>query len=399
MRRMGLVDRLEAELERGISLGWLPGNGQLPSERTLAQKEGVSRSTAREALVRLESRGLIVRHPGRRSVALPLEQSLTLENLGVALHGNDSAHPERHVLLAGYFALKRELTVDLLVACCESASHERLAQVDSACYALEEVARHRPEREGWAAHEFEVLRRAALAVGRPGQLLLIYSLERALRGMARWVLPHLDSPSIQQWARLAWKALSDRDARALRQRLPALLEASDKRVLEALAPSSQAPQRPEPPSPQAAQPPPPGAVASAPEAEDTREPAPVHAPRQPPGRALASASETGSAQEPSPFDARRMPPGPADATQPEPALAPAHAGPLSTRERAGVRVDTSPPSTDSAGGHPPGALCPNWSDEQTSSSPAPPAGRGPSPESSVALEATGPEDWRAGTCD
>jgi len=49
MERLGLVTQLEAELERRISLGLVPQDGRLPSERTLASQYGVSRATAREA--------------------------------------------------------------------------------------------------------------------------------------------------------------------------------------------------------------------------------------------------------------------------------------------------------------------------------------------------------------
>ncbi|HVG64138.1 MAG TPA: GntR family transcriptional regulator, partial [Hyalangium sp.] len=59
MERLGLVGQLEGELERIISLGRVPEGGKLPSERALASHYGVSRSTAREAMVRLRTRGLV----------------------------------------------------------------------------------------------------------------------------------------------------------------------------------------------------------------------------------------------------------------------------------------------------------------------------------------------------
>src|SRR5262245_11922847 len=119
MERWGLVSQLEAELERRISLGLVPQEGKLPSERTLASQYGVSRTTAREALVRLRARGLVEVHPGRRARAVVMEEAVKLENLGTALLGEGPSHPERHMLLAGYLELKREVTVELLAACCE----------------------------------------------------------------------------------------------------------------------------------------------------------------------------------------------------------------------------------------------------------------------------------------
>ncbi|MFP2900063.1 GntR family transcriptional regulator, partial [Corallococcus sp. 4LFB] len=53
MVRVGLVAYVEEQLERDISLGRLPRNGRLASERMLARWYGVSRGTVREALRRL----------------------------------------------------------------------------------------------------------------------------------------------------------------------------------------------------------------------------------------------------------------------------------------------------------------------------------------------------------
>ncbi|MBN1208242.1 MAG: winged helix-turn-helix transcriptional regulator, partial [Myxococcaceae bacterium] len=75
MERLGLVFQVEQELERVISLGRLPEGGVLPSEHTLARRYGVSRSTVREALLRLCTRGLVVQHPGRNSRAVALDEA------------------------------------------------------------------------------------------------------------------------------------------------------------------------------------------------------------------------------------------------------------------------------------------------------------------------------------
>jgi DNA-binding FadR family transcriptional regulator len=240
MERWGLVAQLEAELERSISLGLLPQEGKLPSERTLASQYGVSRTTAREALVRLHARGLVQVHPGRRARAVVMEEAVRLENLGTALLGEGSSHPERQQLLAGYLELKREVTVELLAACCEKASQEALEKVSSACFLLGDAVCWELKRPLWLDMEFELLRQAALAAQRPGHLLLIQSLERACRGMTRRVEPYLDSAALYQWTQCALEALFSKDVKALRCQLPALLQASDERVLQALAPSGEA---------------------------------------------------------------------------------------------------------------------------------------------------------------
>jgi len=234
MERMGLVARIEEELERVISLGRLTKNGFLPSEQVLARRYGVSRATAREALLRLAVRGLVVQHPGRKSRAVPLDEAVTLENLSVALHAEGPAHPERRRLLEGFFELKREMTVELLAACCEYASEADLSQLMDVCFVLAESA-HWEEGSVWAKREFELLRRAALAANRPGHFLLIQSLERSFWAMAGRVLPHLDCEAISRWALCAFHALGERDAQGLRRELPALLQAGDTPLFGGLA--------------------------------------------------------------------------------------------------------------------------------------------------------------------
>ena len=240
MERLGLVSDIEAQLERVIGAGMLPEDGKLPSEQMLARRHGVSRTTIREALGRLAARGLVVQHPGRQSRAVALDETVTLENLGVALHGMGvgRAHSERRRLLEGYFALKRETLVELLAACREHAPKWELERVRDACFALWNAARW--EEEDWVAREFELLRLAARAAQRPGQLLLIHSLERAFRGIQARVRPHLDAPSVTEWAYRAMLALAEAEPLALKRELLPLLRACDERVLERLAPAREA---------------------------------------------------------------------------------------------------------------------------------------------------------------
>jgi DNA-binding FadR family transcriptional regulator len=240
MKRLGLVAQLEAELERTISLGLVPQGGKLPSERTLASHYGVSRTTAREALVRLRTRGLVEVHPGRRARAVVMEEAVRLENLATALLGEGPSRPERHALLAGYLELKREVTVELLAACCEKASEEELERMRNACFLLGDAVCWELKRPRWLALEFELLRQAALAAQRPGHVLLIQTLERTCHSMAGRVEPYLDSPVLHRWTQCAMEALCSRDVKELRCRLPELLQASDERVLQALAPSCEA---------------------------------------------------------------------------------------------------------------------------------------------------------------
>ncbi|RKG74592.1 FadR family transcriptional regulator [Corallococcus exercitus] len=244
MVQVGLVAYVEEQLEREISLRRLPRNGQLGSEYVLARRYGVSRSTVREALRRLAARGLVVQRPGRVTRAVALDESLTLENLSLALHDERSEECRR--LLEGFFSLKRQVLVELLVDCCASASDADLRLLEDTCFNLWDAARWHPG-ERCAQLEFELLRLAAQAVARPGHVLLIQSLQRAMRGNAARLLSFMGGESLREWAMCAMHALSDRDARTLQRDLPALLKACDERVLDAFAPAPHAHASPEAP--------------------------------------------------------------------------------------------------------------------------------------------------------
>jgi GntR family transcriptional repressor for pyruvate dehydrogenase complex len=269
MERVGLVSQVEAELEKMLSLELLPKDRGLPSEHKLARVFGVSRGTVREALLRLSAKGLVVQHPGRRTYAVPLDEAVTLENLSVILDGDGLLQGDRWRLLESFFALKRDLTVELLVAACEKASPEDLEQLGQDCYALGDAAHWDEGERKWVQQEFALLRLAASATDRFGHVLLIQSLQRAFRGMATWVLPHMDSKAVRPWTLCAMNALAERDAQALRQQLPALLQAADERLLRSLLPNHQSATTCEP-SPTMAEPLP----AEAPAPEPTREEVP-----------------------------------------------------------------------------------------------------------------------------
>jgi DNA-binding FadR family transcriptional regulator len=228
------VTHIEEELERMILRGELPETGTIPSENMLARRYGVARGTIREALMRLATRGLLVRHQGRQARAVALEHVVTLENLGVALQALESAHPGRRRLLEGYFELKRETTLELLARCCEHASQPELERLADACFALRDGARWDDGTRRWVEQEFELLRQAASAANRPGRYLLVQSLERAFRGMTGVVRPLLAADAVRQWAELAIHWLTERDVEALRRELPPLLLACDEHVLGSL---------------------------------------------------------------------------------------------------------------------------------------------------------------------
>ncbi|RKG68467.1 GntR family transcriptional regulator [Corallococcus exercitus] len=248
MVRVGLVAYVEEQLERDIARGRLPRDGRLASERMLARYFGVSRGTVREALRRLAARGLVVQRAGRQTRAVALDESLTLENLGLALH--DARSEECRRLLEGFFSLKRQVLVDLLADCCANASAVSLELLEGTCFQLWDAARWHPG-ERCAQLEFELMRQAAQAAARPGHLLLIQSLQRAFRGISARLLPFMGGEPLREWAICASHALGERDMQALQHQLPLLLKACDERVLDPFAPCPQEPVASEVPHAQA----------------------------------------------------------------------------------------------------------------------------------------------------
>ncbi|WP_434299620.1 GntR family transcriptional regulator [Corallococcus exiguus] len=242
MERRGLVAYVEAQIERDIALGRLHPSGQFGSEAKLARRYEVCRGTIREALRRLAARGLVFQRPGRKTRAVPLDESLTLENLGLALH--DASNPDARWLLEGYFSLKRQVLVELLADCCARASDLDLDRLGSTCYQLQDAA-HWESGETCARAEFELLRHAARVAARPGHVLLVQSLQRAFMGGAAQLLPLMGGAALREWAIRVREILHERDVQALQHELPALLKARDERVLNAFAPAPQEPASPE----------------------------------------------------------------------------------------------------------------------------------------------------------
>ncbi|RKI44734.1 FadR family transcriptional regulator [Corallococcus sp. AB004] len=244
MERRGLVAYVEAQIERDIALGLLHPSGQFGSEAKLARRYEVCRGTIREALRRLAARGLVVQRAGRKTRAVALDESLTLENLGLALH--DASNPDARWLLEGYFSLKRQVLLELLADCCARASDLDLDRLGSTCFQLQDAARWE-SGETCAQAEFELLRHAARVAARPGHVLLVQSLQRAFLGGAAQLLPLMGGEALREWAFRVIAIVHERDVQALQHELPALLKARDERVLNAFAPAPQGSASPEAP--------------------------------------------------------------------------------------------------------------------------------------------------------
>ena len=250
--RMRHVAYVEQELERMMARGEVHPRGTLPPENVLAKNYGVARGTLREALLRLVTRGLVVRQQGRQARMVAVEHAVTLENVGMARHAVGTRQTVWRHLLVGYFELKRETMVELLAHGCTQGSEKDLERLTGACFDVRERARWDEGARAWVGYEFELLRVAARVANRPGHYLLVQSLERAFQGMAEVVRPHLEPQPVRHWAERVWEWLWDRNVESLRKELPPLLQACDERVLGSLWPVREERERASPEPPDAA---------------------------------------------------------------------------------------------------------------------------------------------------
>ena len=113
-----LSDAIAAQLERMILEGSLESGQRLPSERELAVQLEVSRPTVRDAILRLESKGLLERRQGRGTwVKKALDQSL-MDPLFQLLTTHAEAQLDllefRHALegISAYYAAMRGTAAD-----------------------------------------------------------------------------------------------------------------------------------------------------------------------------------------------------------------------------------------------------------------------------------------------
>ncbi|WP_029684642.1 pyruvate dehydrogenase complex transcriptional repressor PdhR [Tatumella saanichensis] len=119
IRQPKLSDAIEQQLESLIREGSLRPGEQLPPERELARQFEVSRPSVREAIQRLEARGLLLRRQGGGTfVQRDLWQSLSDPLVGLLANSAESRFDlleTRHALegIAAYYAALRGTEEDL----------------------------------------------------------------------------------------------------------------------------------------------------------------------------------------------------------------------------------------------------------------------------------------------
>ncbi|WP_242559764.1 MULTISPECIES: FadR/GntR family transcriptional regulator [Pandoraea] len=140
--RLRLSDMVYEQLETMVVEGRLAPGSALPSERDLAQQMGVSRPSLREALLRLESRGLIVGRAGGGYLVANASQPLLAEPLSQLM----SRHSKT---VDDVLEMREVLEAKAVELAAERATPEDIARLAQALEALEAAfAAGRDGRDG-----------------------------------------------------------------------------------------------------------------------------------------------------------------------------------------------------------------------------------------------------------
>lgn len=154
--RTSLTESVAERLEQWIVASRQPAEARLPSERELASRFEVSRIVIREALGRLEARGLIVVRPGVGTFVAPIGASSVTRSLSLYLSRSE-------IGLDHLFEVRFALEPAMAAAAARSADHDAIAAmfatVDLTDRIVHDLAREPDALESyaWADLEFHQL--------------------------------------------------------------------------------------------------------------------------------------------------------------------------------------------------------------------------------------------------
>ena len=119
-----MLDQTLDELRKYVTSGELAVGDMLPSESQLVRMLGVGRSTVREALRALQTRGMIIARQGKGSFVERTEDTVSTEAL--------EWFAQQGFEIAQCFQIKMALEPLAVRLCCAHASEARIAAVDRA---------------------------------------------------------------------------------------------------------------------------------------------------------------------------------------------------------------------------------------------------------------------------
>ncbi len=169
-----------AQYARDIVGGRLAPGDALPREVAVAERFGISRGIAREALRALEERGLITVRHGSSSTVNPRDEwdLFDSEVIAAALDG-----PAAVPLLGEYLECRRIIETEAAALAAERATPAQIDTMSSRLWEMEQALRMRPARDSERAyHEADVAFHAALvaATGNVALVSLVRRIDDAL---------------------------------------------------------------------------------------------------------------------------------------------------------------------------------------------------------------------------
>ncbi len=225
------------QLRDGILRGVYPAGSDLPGERELSTRLGVSRLTLRAALARLEAEGLVKPVHGSGNRVLDFRDTGGVELLGhllaIATSGGEGSADHGIALLANLLELRRFAAVSAVGFAAERASPEQIAELRAH---VEHQAQLLQKPDEYVRADLHYARLLARATGNFALVLLANTILRVLEGQQGIALTFfLDPPGTITVYRRMVDLIESRDADAARAFTRRLIGAFDRGLLQRLA--------------------------------------------------------------------------------------------------------------------------------------------------------------------
>jgi GntR family transcriptional repressor for pyruvate dehydrogenase complex len=213
-----LPDRVALELKRLVATGTYPPGARLPAIRELAEQLGVTAPTVREALVQLETAGLIQSRQGSGTYVLDPLETGSLASLAETLAAGKALTAQE---IDDLLAFRTIMITGFVDAIANQARPEHLEQL-AAIVAEERTKLGRPEELAALDYRFnEIL---AVASGNLFYTLLLRSLRQAHLHLGTLVFRSAgDGGVVVDTHDAIVRALHKRESAALRRRIQTYL--------------------------------------------------------------------------------------------------------------------------------------------------------------------------------
>lgn len=223
-------------LREGILRGVYPAGTDLPGERELSARLGVSRLTLRAALARLEAEGLVRPVHGSGNRVLDFRDTGGVELLGhllaIAASGEEVGGRSGLTLLANLLELRRFAAIEAIGFAAERATPEQIAELRAH---VEHQGKLLARPEEYVRADLHFARLLARSAGNLALVLLANTILRVLEGQSGIAVTFfLDPPGTITVYRRMVDLIESRDAHAARAFTRRLIGAFDRGLIQRL---------------------------------------------------------------------------------------------------------------------------------------------------------------------